>query len=293
MSENTYKPRNYRVVRHVTKNRILDIQDALEIDKLRIELVDFAEGEGARLAVEHYAEPDALALVCYDILQGRPWEKYVEFKGSVQGDTVTSRVLAVERVEARNPIKITVSRGPGKVAGQGAIQPLGKPEATLSVLLSEFDARRIALTLLRHMAAYEAATYHARVAAGTRRPTSEAEEGAGRAERGAEAPGMQSPRGQQQAAPRQEAHRDDQEASREESGEPKTPEVEPAMAAATAPATPVRRTPARPVETYWMAAERLGVPRAEAERIVQEAEGDWGKAWATLRSRGERQPAAG
>ncbi len=76
MSENTYKPRNFRVVRHVTKNRILDIQDSLEIGKLRIELVEFVEGEGAKLAVEHYAEPDALALVCYDILQGRPWEKY-------------------------------------------------------------------------------------------------------------------------------------------------------------------------------------------------------------------------
>jgi hypothetical protein len=170
VSENTYKPRNYRIVRHVTKNRILDIQDTLEIGKLRIELVEFAEGKGATLAVEHFAEPDALALICHDILHGRPWEKYVEYKGSVQGETVTSRVLVVEQVQARNPIKITVARGPGKVVGQGAIQPLGKPEDTLSVLLSEFDARRIALTLLRHMAAYEAATYHARVAAGTRKP---------------------------------------------------------------------------------------------------------------------------
>ncbi|MDI7276288.1 MAG: hypothetical protein QME94_09935, partial [Anaerolineae bacterium] len=170
MSESTYKPRNYRVVRHVTKSRILDIQDSLEIGKLRIELVEYAEGEGATQSAEHYAEPDALALVLYDILQGRPWEKYVEFKGTVQGDTAISRVLTVERVEARNPIKITISRGPGKVTAQGAIQPLGKPEVSVSVLLSEFDARRIALTVLRHMVAYEAATYHARVAAGTRRP---------------------------------------------------------------------------------------------------------------------------
>jgi hypothetical protein len=171
-----YKPRNLRIIRHVTKNRILDIQDALEIGKLRIELVDFEAGAGAKLSVEHYAEPDSLALICYDILQRHPWEKYVEFKGTINGEyghrdgapTAVSRVLTIERVEARNPIKITVCHGPGEMTGQGAIKPIGKPEAILSVLLSEFDARRIALTLLRHLAAYETATYHERVARGTR-----------------------------------------------------------------------------------------------------------------------------
>ena len=264
MNENTYKPRNYRIVRHVTKNRILDIQDSLDIGKLRIELVEFAEGEGATLSVEHYAEPDALALVCYDILQGRPWEKYVEFKGVTQADGVISRVLVIERVEARNPVKITVSRGPGKVMEKGAIQPLGKPEASLSVLLSEFDARRIALTLLRHMAAYEAATYHARVAAGTRRPAE---------------PDAAEPDPRSEPAPRPEPAVIAPPPAGEAAPQPAAPAVAPNRRRATAPA----------VETYWMAARRLGVPTEEAERILADAGGDGGQAWSTRRRWRERQ----
>jgi len=276
VSENTYKPRNYRIVRHVTKNRILDIQDALEIGKLRIELVEFVEGQGATLSVEHFAEPDALALVCHDILEGRPWEKYVEYKGVVQGETVISRVLVLERVEARNPIKITVSRGPGKVVSQGAIQPLGKPEASLSVLLSEFDARRIAFTVLRHLAAYEAATYHARVAAGTRQPEADAPA------EGAAEPAPATPPSNEAACPAPRA-----EAADQPPAEPATQPAGPAPGGAPAAAVVRRRPPA--VETYWMAAERLGVPRAEAEQIVQQANGDWSRAWATLRTRYERE----
>jgi hypothetical protein len=277
VSENTYKPRNYRIVRHVTKNRILDVQDALDIGKLRIELVEFAEGEGATQAVEHYAEPDALALVCYDILQARPWEKYVEFKGTVQGEVAISRVLVIERVEARNPVKISVSRGPGKATGQGAIQPLGKPEASLSVLLSEFDARRIALTILRHLAAYEAATYHARVAANTRRPTEY--QGARDEEPEAETP----------AETHQEAA-DELPAVEQAASQPE-PSPAPAEGGAT-PARPARRAPAPPVETYWMAAERLGLARAEAEHLLQSVDGDWGRAWSALRQR-EQEVIAG
>lgn len=163
-----YKPRNYRLVRHVTRSRILDVRDCLDIGKLRIELVEFEQGGGARAAVEHYAEPDAIALLCWDVLNGRPWEKYVEFKGGPKDGKIVSRVLCIERVEARNPVKISVSRGPGEQTGAGAVKPAGKPEVSIGVLLSEQDARRIAFSILRHLAAWETATYHARVAAGTR-----------------------------------------------------------------------------------------------------------------------------
>lgn len=292
MSENTYKPRNLRIIRHVTKNRILDIQDALEIDKLRIELVEFAEGEGAKLSVEHYAEPDSLALVCYDILQGRPWEKYVEFKGAIQGEhghrdgapTAVSRVLTIERVEARNPIKITVSRGPGKVTGQGAIQPLGRPEATLSVLLSEFDARRIALTLLRHLAAYEAATYHARVAAGTRKPAAEPERSA---------VDQQEPELPEEVRPEAATPAAAPESPAE--APPAQVQPQPAPAPHSQPAPVVRfprRRPAPAVETFWMAAERLGLSRSEAEHLLHGVNGDWTRAWHALRQR-EREAMTG
>jgi len=267
MSENRYKPRNYRIVRHVTKSRILDIQDVLEIGKLRLELVEYTEGAGATQTAEHFAEPDALALVFDDILNGRPWERYVEYKGAQQGEAVISRVLTVERVEARNPIKITVSRGPGKMVDKGAIQPAGKPEVSVSVLLSEFDARRIAFTVLRHLAAYEAATYHARVAAGTWRGE----------------PGvLMQPEVEQPSVV---------SAPPAESTPPPDAEQPPAIRLqAPAPARPAvhsRRTSAPAVETYWDAAERLGVGKVEAEHILTGVKGDWARAWQELRRRGE------
>lgn len=281
MSENGYKPRNYRIVRHVTKNRILDIQDTLEIDKLRIEIVEFVEGEGAKLSVEHFAEPDALALIFHDILEGRPWEKYVEFKGVAQGDTVISRVLAVERVEARNPVKITVSRGPGKVIDKGAIQPVGKPEATLSVLLSEFDARRIAFTVLRHMAAYEAATYHARVAAGTRRPQAEAAATVGQPE---ESEWPVAPAPERAVQPELVTGEVEWPVEAQVPAVEARPQSAPASARGPAASAPAARR-AAPPGSYWAAAERIGLSRAEAEQILREADGDWGRAWGVLRSR--------
>ncbi|MDI7275949.1 MAG: hypothetical protein QME94_08210, partial [Anaerolineae bacterium] len=63
-----------------------------------------------------------------------------------------------------------------------------------------------------------------------------------------------------------------------------------APAPATEPA-PTRRI-ARGVESYWMAAERLGVPRGEAERILQDAHGDWGEAWRVLRTLEQTSPTA-
>ena len=278
MNENAYRPRHLRIVRHVTKNRILDIQDLLDIGKLRIEIVEYAEGEGAKLSVEHFAEPDALAVVCHDILEGRPFEKYVEYKGTPQSEAATSRVLVVERVDARNPFKITVSRGPGKVMGTGAIQPVGKPEASLSMLLSEFDARRIAFTILRHLAAFEAATYHARVAAGTRRPEAEAEPAAAAPEARPAAQATPAPK----AAPAAEV------AAVTRAAPDAAPAVTPAAAA------PVRPAPrrGRAVESYWMAAERLNVKREEAEGILRSVDGDWGRAWSALRAIEQRQAQA-
>lgn len=281
MNENAYRPRHFRIIRHVTKNRILDIQDFLSIGKLRIEIVEYVEGEGAKLSVEHFAEPDALALVCFDILHGRPFDKYVEYKGTPQGEAAVSRVLVVERVEARNPFKITVSRGPGKVTETGAIQPLGKPEASLSMLLSEFDARRIAYTILRHLAAFEAATYHARVAAGTRHdaepePPAAAPEAPPAAE--------PTPAPVSAAAPRSAPAAAAAPAPQAEPPRPASAGPAPALAAAR----PAPRR-GRPVESYWMAAERIGVAREEAEKILRSVDGDWGRAWSTLRAIEQRR----
>ena len=302
MNENAYRPRHFRIIRHVTKNRILDIQDCLHIGKLRIEIVEYAEGEGAKLSVEHFAEPDALALICYDILQGRPFDKYVEYKGTPQGEAAISRMLVIERVEARNPFKITVSRGPGKVTETGAIQPVGKPEASLSMLLPEFDARRIAYTILRHLAAFEAATYHARVAAGTRRADADPEQAAGAPEAqravepapSAKAAASRGPVPVGEAAPASKPAPVAEAASATAAPAVKSATAEVAPGALRVPSVPARPAPrrVRAVESYWMAAERIGVTREEAESILRGVDGDWGRAWSALRAIEQRQAQA-
>jgi hypothetical protein len=134
------------------------------------------------------------------------------------------------------------------------------------------------------MIAYEAATYHARVAAGTRRPGD-----AGTSVRETEA--EFSPIAQ--AAPEVPvAEAEGQMPASQDAHAPEQGEVTAVSAPAPAGTQPApRRRAGRSVESYWMAAERLGLPRAEAERILADAHGDWAAAWKVLRSLEQANPA--
>ena len=174
MSNNgDYKPLNYRIVRHVTKTSILVIEDCLHLGKLRVEIVSYQRGEGVRATVEHYLDTDVARLLFSELARGRLSEPYQEFKGTMRDGQPQSRVFRLYEAKAQNPIKLEIANGPGEVVGEGAIKPAGKPDASLAVLLSRWDARRIALAVLAHLNAWATATYHERVAGNTWQPPRE------------------------------------------------------------------------------------------------------------------------
>lgn len=174
---NTFKPLNFRIVRHVTRTRILTIEDALQFGKLKAGMVEYQKGQGAQAEVAHYLDADVAALLFHDILQGPPvvqWQGWQDYKGTrLEGGQVQARVFSFQVVEADNPVKLAIWNGPGEETPTGAVKPLkGATDkgASVAVLLSWPDARKIALQVLTHLQAWAAATYYQRVAEGTWKP---------------------------------------------------------------------------------------------------------------------------
>ena len=169
-----FKPRNFRIVRHVTKSSILVIEDCLRLGKLRVEVVSYQRGEGVRAVAEHYLDVDTARLLFTDLAAGQLPASYQEYKGTMRDGQAHSRIFNLSEAKAQNPIKLEIANGPGEMVGEGAIKPLGKPTVSLAVLLSRSDARRIALAVLEHLSAWAAATYYQRTSDETWQPPRDA-----------------------------------------------------------------------------------------------------------------------
>ncbi|MFQ5343198.1 MAG: hypothetical protein ACE5F6_16790, partial [Anaerolineae bacterium] len=111
-SNGDYKPRNYRIVRHVTRTSILVIEDCLRLGKLRVEIVSYQRGEGVRATVEHYLDTDVARLLFSELARGRLDERYREFKGTIRDGRPQSRVFQLYEAKAQNPIKLEIANGP-------------------------------------------------------------------------------------------------------------------------------------------------------------------------------------
>jgi len=162
------RPRNYRIHTEITRSAILHVEDALDIGKLRLLLFRYQRGKGAEASASHYLDLADARVLCYDLARGRLPEKFVDYKGSPTGreGKPLSRVLKIEdRGErARNPIVIEIANGPGEVVGEGAVKPAGEPDVRVAILLSRWQARRLALAVLAHLAAWETVTFRQRTA---------------------------------------------------------------------------------------------------------------------------------
>ncbi|MDH7485944.1 MAG: hypothetical protein QHJ81_06670 [Anaerolineae bacterium] len=162
------KPRNVRIHTEITRSAILHVEDALEIGKLRLLLFSYKRGEGAQASASHYLDLADARVLCCDLAQGRLAEKFVDYKGSPTGreGQPLSRVLKIEdRGErARNPIVIEIANGPGELVGEGAIKPAGEPDAQVAILLSRWQARRLALAVQAYLTAWETVTFRQRTA---------------------------------------------------------------------------------------------------------------------------------
>ena len=172
MTDQGFKPQNYRIFRRVTAKRIIAVEDALQFRKIRWNLVEYAKGAGVQKQVVHYMDDQTCALLAHDILHHDPtgshvtwWNGFNEYKGTRRGDDLEARTFKIEIVEANNPVKITISNGPGEPVGpNGAIKPAkGPTPTTVAVLLPWPAARSMALAILMHLQAWQTMTYYPRI----------------------------------------------------------------------------------------------------------------------------------
>lgn len=174
----TYKPRQFRIYRLVTKTRILTVEDALKLGKIAFSLTEYTKGKGAAVSVTHYMDHQRAALLAHDLLHPQTalaqwWHGQTEYKGTKKGDEMEARTMTVEMVEGtQNPIRLTISNGPGEPAGTtGAIKPkAGSAQAKVVTLLSWQHARAMSLAILMHAQAWQTMTYYSRIQEATWQP---------------------------------------------------------------------------------------------------------------------------
>jgi len=147
-----------QIFRYVTKDKVLDVGDLLDPDpkrsKVRFILLQFGRDFKATTRALHYVDADDLEVVCWEILHGT-FQEWVDHKGTVRDDTCQARVLALRKdPKYDNPYVLHIRNGPGQVIGQGAVK-LVKAEVSLSLLLPEFDARRLSLVVLDYIRAWK------------------------------------------------------------------------------------------------------------------------------------------
>lgn len=159
-----------QIFRYVTKDKVLDISDMLSLDpkrnKLAITLLEYDENFKAKTKVKHYVDADPFKVVCWDILHNQ-FEEWVDHKGSVHDKAAEARVLTIRKdTKYRNPFAIKIDNGVGEVIGQGAVK-MAKQTDSLSILLPEFEAKRLALTVLDYVRAWELFNFKRRREAST------------------------------------------------------------------------------------------------------------------------------
>lgn len=151
-----------RILTQITRSVILHIEDALAIGKVRLFLISYQRGQGAKATAVHYLDVEDARVLAFDLaVRGALPEKFIEYKGVAQGPNgqPLSRVLKLEdRGEGqRAPIVLQLAQGPGEVVGEGAIKPVGKPQLEIAILLTRWQARRLGHALQAYLQAWETA----------------------------------------------------------------------------------------------------------------------------------------
>ena len=147
-----------QIFRFVSKDKILDITDLLAFDpkrsKVAFTLVEFDEHNKATQRVRHYVDADDMKLVCHDLLAGT-FTSFEDQKGSVHDDYTEARVLSFKKESKyRQPYILRVDNGQGEVYGQGQVKML-KATDSLTIQMPEFEARKLALTVLDYVHQWE------------------------------------------------------------------------------------------------------------------------------------------
>ena len=147
-----------QIHRFVAKDKILDITDMLAHDprrsKLAFTLVEFDEQYKATQRVRHYVDSDDLKLVCHDLLAGT-FTQFDDQKGSAHDDHTEARVLSLKKeTKYRQPYVLRIDNGQGEVYGTGQVKMV-KATDSLTIQMTEFEARKLALVVLDYVREWE------------------------------------------------------------------------------------------------------------------------------------------
>jgi len=153
------RPDRTRIFSHITRTRFLHLEDSLDIGKIRFFIGQYRRrdrgGDGAEAVAFHFLDADDARPLCADL----SWAKaadFVDFKGTANGGQPQSRVLKI-RGPKDGKYWLQVDNGPGQIIGEGAVKPAGDPEASISIALSLWEARAMALAVIEYMSAYRVA----------------------------------------------------------------------------------------------------------------------------------------
>ena len=195
-----------QVFKHVTKDRVLDVSDLLSLDPRRNKIgftllewdADAARGASleerrAKTRVRHFVDVADFKLVCWDILNNT-FTEWTDHKGSpatgggglAEDGALQARVLTLRKdAKYRQPYVLKIDNGVGEQIGNGAVKMVRATDS-LTLLLPEWDARRMAQTVLDYVRDWETVNFRKRQEAQTvviPLPGTEAPEGEGGAER--------------------------------------------------------------------------------------------------------------
>ena len=161
-----------QIYKHVTKDRVLDISDMLNLEtkrsKIAFTLLEFDESYKARTRVRHYADVPDFKLVCWDILNGL-FAEWTDHKGSPShdGQGMQARVMTLRKdVKYRQPYVLKIDNGLGEAMESGAVKMVRATDS-LTLLMPEWDARRMAQSVLDYIRDWETVNFRRRQEAQT------------------------------------------------------------------------------------------------------------------------------
>ncbi len=165
-----------QIYKYVTRDRVLDISDMLNLEarrsKIALTLVEYDAQYKAQTRVRHYADAPDFKLVCWDILHNT-FNEWTDHKGSPapSGDGspagLQARVLTLRKdVKYRQPFVFKIDNGVGEALPGGAVK-MARATDSLTLLMPEWDARRMAQTVLDYIRDWETIHFRKRQEAQT------------------------------------------------------------------------------------------------------------------------------
>lgn len=161
-----------QIYKHVTRDRVLDISDMLNLEtkrsKVAFTLLEFDENYKAKTRVRHYADVPDFKLVCWDILNG-VFAEWTDHKGSPShdGQGMQARVMTLRKdVKYRQPYVLKIDNGMGEAMESGAVKMVRATDS-LTLLMPEWDARRMAQSVLDYIRDWETVNFRRRQEAQT------------------------------------------------------------------------------------------------------------------------------